>query len=152
VSTVAKVKHWLFQPVDHVALQVPRALIASVLAAVLDCAYMFLLVEACRWQPVNAAVLSYLVGGFLQYILCTIWVFPSSPNSKGVSFLAFNILSLGGLGITWAVMAGGAIFLVPYGLSKILSLGFSFVWNFWSRKFLLFDRWKGREEASNGMV
>jgi hypothetical protein len=35
-------------------------------------------------------------------------------------------------------MAAGAKLLVPYGISKVGALGLAFVWNFTSRKFLLF--------------
>ena len=147
MSIVARLKYWLFQPVDRIALQVPRALVASVLCALLDCAYMVFLVEVCHWQPVSAAILSYLVGGVLQYILCSVWVFSAVPDNKAVGFLTFTLLSLGGLGITWVVMAAGGIFLLPYALSKFLALGFAFVWNFTSRKYLLFGQKAGANNA-----
>jgi hypothetical protein len=60
------------------------------------------------------------------------------PEGKAVSFLAFTVLSLGGLGITWLVMAGGELAHVPYGASKVAALGLAFAWNFLSRKLLLF--------------
>jgi putative flippase GtrA len=139
VSTVAKMKAWLVQPVDRMVVQVPRALVASILSALLDCLYMVFLVEVCRWHPVPAAILSYLVGGLLQYVLCSVWVFPNAPGNKFTGFLTFTLLSLGGLVITWIVMAAGSALLLPYGLSKVLALGMAFVWNFASRKFLLFS-------------
>ena len=138
--TVRNLKYWLFQPVDRVVLQVPRALLASVLSALLDCATMVFLVEVCSWQPLSSAIFSYLLGGVLQYVLCSVWVFPNSPSNKAASFLTFTVLSLGGLGITWGVMAVGARLLVPYGLAKVLALGLAFVWNFTSRKVLLFRK------------
>jgi len=138
----------LFQPVDRIFVQVPRALVASILSALLDCLYMVFLVEICRWQPVAAAILSYLIGGILQYILCSVWVFPNAPGNKAVGFLSFTLLSLGGLAITWAVMAVGGKWLLPYGLSKFLALGLAFVWNFSSRKFLLFTKKAAADDVS----
>lgn len=137
---MSKLKHWLFLPVDHVLLQVPRALVASVLAALLHGGYMVLLVEVCGWNPVAASILGYLVGGLLQYILCSIWVFPNAPKNKTIGFLAFTLLSLGGLLITWGVMEAGVRLSVPYGISWFGALGLTFVWNFTSRKFLLFEK------------
>ena len=145
---MTKLKQLLFHPVDHVLLQVPCTLVASVLSALLDCGYMVLLVEIFGWDPVSAAVVSYLVGGVLQYVLCSIWVFPAAPKSKAVGFIAFTVLSLGGLGITWGVMALGAAVFVPYGISKVFALGLAFVWNFTSRKLLLFEK-KADSQKSN---
>jgi putative flippase GtrA len=127
------------QPVDSVAVQVPRALIVSVLAALLDVAGLFLLVEMCGWQPVPAAVVSYLAGGVLQYVLCSWWVFPNSPNSVAFGFVSFTVLSLVGLALTWAAIATlHDYFRIHYGLAKIFALGLAFTWNFTSRKFLIF--------------
>lgn len=131
------ITRWCIEPVESVVLQVPRALAASVASAVVDFAILAFLKEIIGWGPQPAAVAGYLAGGVLQYILCSVWVFPNSPKSKTVGFLAFTILSLGGLGITWAVMAGGEWLHFVYS-AKVLALGLSFCWNFLSRKFLLF--------------
>jgi len=125
------------QPVESVLLQVPRALAASVLAAVVDFATLAVLREILGWGPQPAAVVGYLAGGLLQYVLCSVWVFSSAPTSKTFGFVSFTVLSLGGLGITWAVMAVGEWFQLVYS-AKIVALGLSFCWNFLSRKFLLF--------------
>ncbi len=138
MSVAHQAKKWLLEPVECILLQVPRALAVSALAAILDCGVLAFLVEAGGWSPQAASVVGYLVGGLLQYILCSVWVFSNSPGNKAVGFLAFTVLSLGGLAITWLVMAGGTMCHIPYTLSKVLALGLSFGWNFLSRKFLLF--------------
>lgn len=74
----------------------------------------------------------------LQYVLCSLWVFPNSPRGNAVGFLAFTVLSLGGLAITWLVMSAGVLCHVPYAFAKVVALGLAFGWNFLSRKFLLF--------------
>jgi putative flippase GtrA len=127
------------QPTERTLLQVPRALIASALAALLDFAVLVFLVEALGMGAVAAAIIGYLAGGVVQYFLCSVWVFPASPQNLAFGFTAFVILSLGGLGITWGVMtalhddAG-----VNYALAKVAALGLAFCWNFLSRKFWLF--------------
>lgn len=130
---------WLLGPVENILLQIPRALAASLLAAVLDFGVLTILVEVAGWWPPAAAVVGYLVGGLLQYVLCLLWVFPGSPGNKTVGFLTFTLLSLGGLGITWLVMAGGEWIHLPYTFSKVAALGLAFFWNFLSRKYLLFQ-------------
>jgi putative flippase GtrA len=138
-STSHPLKQRLVGPVESVLLQLPRALVVSVLAAALDFGLLVLLVEAGGCPPALAAVAGYLAGGVVQYVLCALWVFPAAPSSVTVGFLAFTVLSLVGLALTWAVMAllydGGH---VPYPLAKVVALGLAFNWNFFSRKFLLF--------------
>ena len=134
-----QLRKWLTEPVDNIAVQVPRALIASALAALLDFAVLIVLVESLSWQPAAAAVVGYLVGGVLQYILCSVWVFPNAPTNLATGFLAFTILSLVGLFITWVtVLVLFDWFRAPYPLAKVAALGLAFAWNFLSRKFLLF--------------
>ena len=138
-------QRWFLAPVESTVLQVPRALIASCFAALLDLTCLVLLVEKFAVHPAPAAVLAYLPGVLLQYLLCRYWVFPltTDPNS---GFIVFTLFALVGLGITWAVLAtlcdmGG----MPYLLAKIAALGLAFSWNFLSRKLLLF-RAAGRPE------
>jgi putative flippase GtrA len=127
-------------PTHHTALQVPRALVASVLAAALDFGTLVWLVERQGWSPVLAAVAGYLLGGVLQYVLCALWVFPAAPHNLTVGIVAFLVLSLVGLGITWATIAGLCDGLhVNYAVAKVVSLGLAFAWNFLSRKYLLFE-------------
>ena len=75
--------------VETVLLQMPRALVVSALAAALDFGLLVLLVELAGWRPDLAAVLGYLVGGVLQYVLCALWVFAAAPSNNAVGFVAF---------------------------------------------------------------
>jgi putative flippase GtrA len=126
-------------PVQETILQVPRALVASGLAAALDTGLLVLLVEAAGWQPLAAATVSYLLGGVLQYVLCAVWVFPAAPQSAALGFTTFTVLSLVGLGITWVTIAllHDAAHL-NYAVAKVPALGLAFTWNFLSRKYLVF--------------
>jgi putative flippase GtrA len=128
----------LTSPTEKLLLQVPRALVASALAAAVDCGVLIALVSGAGWNPVLAAVVSYLVGGVVQYVLCACWVFPAAPQSVTVGFAAFTFLSLVGLAITWATMAACDWAQINYLLAKIAALGLAFSWNFLSRKFWLF--------------
>jgi putative flippase GtrA len=130
----------LFQPSHTLFAQVPRALIVSVIAAALDVAVLFLLVDMYHWQKVPAATVSYLLGGVVQYALCSLWVFPTAPRNVATGFLAFTVLSLVGLGITAGTMHVMAqMWHVNYKLAKVVALALSFCWNFGSRKYLLFQ-------------
>ena len=132
-------KHWVTGPVESIFLQVPRALAVSVLALGIDFALLVLCVRVVGMPAVPGAVIGYLVGGIVQYVLCSWWVFSTSLKSDAVGFLAFTMLSLVGLGITWIVVAVGHDWVgLPVELAKIGAVGLAFTWNFLSRKYLLF--------------
>jgi putative flippase GtrA len=138
VAAVAQqTNKWLAAgPVESVVVQVPRALLVSVLAAAIDCAILFFLVDLIGWNRVPAAVIGYLAGSVVQYVLCSLWVFPGASQSVATGFLTFTVLSLVGLVITWIVMA--LLASVHLSFTKMVALGLAFAWNFLSRKYLLF--------------
>lgn len=139
MSTLTVLASLLVKPTERMTLQVPRALVASVLAAMVDFGLLVSLVEFAGWHPLFAATTGYLGGGVLQYVLCSLWVFPAAPQSVSLGFVAFSILSLVGLVITWTVMAGLNDGLhVNYVVAKGVAFGLAFAWNFLSRKYLLF--------------
>jgi putative flippase GtrA len=133
------VKRWVAEPVESVALQVPRALVASIAALVVDFSLYVVCVRLAGMPATGAAIIGYLAGGVLQYVLCSYWVFSTSLKNNAVGFVAFTVLSLGGLGITWVVIliAHDRIGIAPE-LAKATAVGITFAWNFFSRKLILF--------------
>jgi putative flippase GtrA len=136
---VQKLKRLLADPVESIFLQVPRALAASVVALVLDFAVLELCVRVIGMPAVPSAIIGYLVGGVVQYVLCSLWVFSTALKSDAMGFAAFTILSLVGLGITWIVVLIAHDWLgLPVEVAKGGAVGLAFTWNFLSRKYLLF--------------
>jgi putative flippase GtrA len=139
MSRVRQLGKWATAPVETTLLQVPRALVVSVLALALDVGLYELLVRQLGLHVVPAATIGYLAGGMVQYVLCSVWVFPASPVNHTVGFVAFTVLSLVGLAMTCVIvyllydLAG-----VNEFFAKIAAVGVAFTWNFLSRKFLLF--------------
>jgi putative flippase GtrA len=135
---VRKLKQWITNPVDSIFLQVPRALAVSVLALGID----FALYVACLYigmPALLAALIGYLAGGVVQYVLCSWWVFSTSLKNDALGFVAFSVLSLVGLAITEIVIliVHDWLGIHPYA-AKIAAVGLAFAWNFLSRKYLLF--------------
>lgn len=130
----------LLSPSRQTVVQIPRALAVSVLAAGIDVLGLILLVEKGGCDPWIAATISYLLGGLVQYIMCARWVFSTMPAHAVRTFLLFILLSLVGLAIT-----GGVVWLLNgqwhlrYLAAKGIALGLAFVWNFTSRKWLIFQ-------------
>lgn len=135
---VRKLQRWITDPVESVFLQVPRALAVSVLALGVD----FVLYAACLYAGIPAllaALLGYLAGGVLQYVLCSWWVFSTSLKNDALGFVTFSVLSLVGLAITEIVIliVHDWLGVHPYP-AKFGAVGLAFAWNFLSRKYLLF--------------
>ncbi len=134
-----QIKRWVAAPVEGMALQVPRALVASVLALALDFCIFVLCVRVVGMPWLLAATIGYLAGGVLQYVLCSLWVFSISLKNDALGFVAFTILSLVGLGITSIVILIARDWSgVSPELAKCIAVGLAFTWNFLSRKFFLF--------------
>jgi len=131
---------WVLGPTRSLWIQVPRALVVSVLAALLDVALLALSVELLGWWPLSAATVSYLAGGVVQYVLSRSWVFHAqAARHLLLHFLAFQLLSLVGLGITWAVLWVSVNWVgVHYLVGKAAALCLAFGWNFGSRRGWLF--------------
>lgn len=133
------VRRLLLAPAEGLLTQMPRALVVSIVAMVIDVVILALLVQFAGVSAIPAAVIGYLTGGVVQYVLCSVWVFPNAPKSAATGFVAFTVLSLGGLAIT----AGTIQFLhetyaLPLTFAKVVALGLAFNWNFFTRKYLLF--------------
>jgi putative flippase GtrA len=145
MAFVHKLKQVVADPVESIAFQVPRALAVSVLALAVDFAILELCVRIFGVAAIPAAVIGYLVGGVVQYVLCSLWVFSTSLKNDALGFMAFTVLSLVGLGITWVVMlVVHDWWSFPVEIAKFGAVGLAFTWNFLSRKYLLFRAEKPR--------
>lgn len=128
----------LVAPAHRGIFQFPRALFISAIAAALDVGVLLLLHKYYGWNKYYASTVSFLLGGVLQYVACSIWVFPSAPKNVTVGFTTFTLLSLVALGITNATIWVFQCWHVDVFYAKIVALGLSFFWNFFSRKYLIF--------------
>ena len=148
---IRKLQQLVAGPVESIFLQVPRALAVSVLALIVDFGILELCIRAFGMPAIPAAIIGYLVGGVVQYILCSLWVFSTSLKNDALGFVAFTILSLVGLGITWIVMLIAHNWWgFPVEIAKFGAVGLAFTWNFLSRKYLLFRAEKPATEARRG--
>ena len=139
MELVRRLRRWGTAPVESTLAQVPRALMVSVLALVVDAGLYALLIEQLGAPAVAANAVSYLAGGVVQYVLCTMWVFPNAPSNHAAGFMAFSVLSLVGLGLSCAVIyVAHDLGHLNEMLAKLASVVLAFTWNFLSRKFLLF--------------
>jgi putative flippase GtrA len=135
----------VIESTERTPVQIPRALIVSVAAAIVDVLLYTGLFQYGRIIPEIAATISYLAGGIVQWYACSRWVFKDKRNAKQkggfADILFFYLLSLVGLVITVAVIyvLHRRLMFHPL-LAKFAALGLAFIWNFLSRKFLIFEK------------
>lgn len=133
------------------------------LAFVADYGTMALLVEVFSCDELIAGAAAFILGLIVNYLLSTFWVFRHSRvGNKAAEFLLFALIGVIGLGINEAiiwlfrdVLAARHLFgdLIAadkyYLVGKLVSTVVVFLWNFFARKFFLFDSSKsnGQEKA-----
>lgn len=107
---------------------------------VVDYGSLWLLTEKAGLPYLWSAAIAFILGLICNYLLSTAWVFGESKlKNAWAEFAAFAIIGVIGLGLNELIMfacTDGLGF--HYMLSKIVSTGIVFFWNFLARRFLVF--------------
>ena len=97
-------------------------------------------------HAVAANVISFVCGLVFNYIISTFWIFrSSSQSSRLVEFLGFAAIGLVGLLMTIGITKVFEVKLSSVTsfyqiIAKIVSTAAAFLWNFFARKYLLFNK------------
>ena len=125
---------------DSLIGQLFRYAVVGGISFVVDYGSLWLLTEKAGLPYLWSAAIAFILGLICNYLLSTAWVFGESriKNAWG-EFLVFAIIGVIGLGLNELIMyacTDGLGF--HYMLSKIVSTGIVFFWNFLARRFLVF--------------
>ena len=106
-----------------------------------DFGLLFILTEYLNIHYLVSAAIAFLLGLTVNYILSIIWVFEKRTIAdKRIEFLVFSFIGIVGLGLNEFIMWFFTDILSWYYLlSKIVSTVVVFLWNFFVRKFVLFN-------------
>jgi putative flippase GtrA len=128
----------LSKPLD-LHSQFVRFLLAGGLSALVDFLLLVLLVEVFSVYYLVASGMSFIVGLILNYLVCRTWVFQRGKYGQMIEFLAFCTGGSIGLGLNQIILLllVGHFFL-DYRLSKIISITLVTLWNFLTKKYLIF--------------
>jgi putative flippase GtrA len=122
-------------------VQLFRYGIVGGIAFVVDYGSLWLLTEVFGLNYLVSAAIAFLLGLTCNYLLSTRWVFGESKlKNRWAEFAAFSIIGVAGLGLNELIMwafTDGLHF--HYMLSKVVSTVIVFFWNFFARRYLVFE-------------
>jgi putative flippase GtrA len=120
--------------------QVFRFVIIGAITASLDFGTMYLLVRFAGMGYLMATAIGFSLGSVVNYILSILWVFRSGRFSRRrfefSSFIFFSLLGLGINQVSMLLLVQSAG--VYYTIAKVVTMGVVTVFNFVSKKYLVF--------------
>ncbi len=121
-----------------------RYLIVGGIAFVVDAGVLFLLVSQFGINYLLAAMISFLVGTVANYLISINWVFRyRAIQTESLEFSIFLLTGVMGLVISLGVMdILTGHFGLHYMLAKVAATITALAFNYLSRKWVLFSRWK----------
>jgi len=113
---------------------------ASVIALAMDVSLLELLVQACGWHYIPAAITAFISGGIVAYILSVRFVFEQHRvRNRALELVLFLALGFAGVAVNTLVLSL-AIEIAGIGLlaAKFCAAACTFATNFALRRNLLF--------------
>lgn len=128
---------------DNTIVQLLRYTFVGGLAFIIDFGMLALLTELFHIYYLVSAAIAFIFGLFTNYILSIQWVFNiHSKKNICTELIIFTIIGIIGLGLNEIIMwlFTDYLNLTYYLISKIISTGIVYLWNFFARKYLLFSK------------
>ena len=112
------------------------------IAFVADYGTLYVLTEYVHLYHLISAGVAFVIGLLVNYVLSIHWVFDEhSSSSKMTEFTIFAVIGIIGLGLNELIIYTGTdVCGLHYMLSKLISTIIVFFWNFFARKYVLFDK------------
>lgn len=108
-------------------------------AFIIDFGLLFVFTSLLGVNYLISAAIGFSAGLIVNYILSRVWVFSKSQYNNTTAFLLFTLIGVAGLGLNEIIMfVCTGVFGLWYMFSKVISTGIVFVFNFVTRKLLVF--------------
>lgn len=118
-----------------------RYLIVGITSAALEMFLLIMFVERFALSYLVANVFAFLITCIINYYLSRKWVFERTGERKRVEFMLFMFFVTCGLLISQFVMwVCVGQWQIDYRISKVIATGFVVIWNFFTRKHVVFNR------------
>jgi putative flippase GtrA len=123
-------------------LQLFRYTFVGGLAFVVDFGTLYILTEYFNIHYLVSGGIAFIFGLVINYFLSVKWVFNNrAMENRLLEFLLFTLIGLVGLGLNelflWILTD---VLLIYYLLSKIITTILVYLWNFFARKIILFNK------------
>jgi putative flippase GtrA len=121
-----------------------RYIIAGGLSAAIEIGTLILLVEVFHMTYLRGNVIAFLFTTIFNYILSRKWVFKSEPHKKNKKRVELPVFMFF-VGCGFLINQGALWFFVSqigmrYEIAKIVAIAFVVIWNFFTRKFIVFKK------------
>ena len=135
------IKKLIKNKTDNTLIQLFRYTFVGGIAFGVDFSLLFLLTEFAGIHYLLSAAISFSVGLVTNYILSIIWVFKTrNISNRYLEFIIFGIIGIVGLGMNELIIWSFTEYLHFYYLvSKIVSTVVVYLWNFFARKYILYN-------------
>ncbi len=126
---------------NNTFIQLFRYTFVGGFAFIIDFSLLFFLTEFVGIHYLISAAIALTAGLIINYFLSIHWVFDKRKMvNKSVEFTLFAVIGIIGLGLNelfiWVFTEFAGLY---YLLSKIISTAIVYLWNFFARKFTLFN-------------
>lgn len=165
-----KLKELFVEGTNNTWIQFFRSLFVGGIATVVDMAVLIVIRELIHWPEDVCAVFGFIAGLTVNYIISNVWVFSKAKvKNRTLDFIVFAVIGIIGLGLTQLIIAPfameglfgegvlvkNAVFgaLLPtdkyYIVGKMIAVVLVYMWNFFARKFLLYNKTEEKEPSEN---
>lgn len=125
---------------ENLSVQFVRYAFVGGTAFIFDFGSLYILTELFSLHYLMSAAIAFLIGLMTNYVISITWVFSRGIlDNKALEFGIFAFIGVIGLFLNelfmWLFTEHSHI---HYLMSKIISTTLVFLWNFFSRKFILF--------------
>lgn len=126
---------------EKLTVQLARYLIVGGLSFVVDFSLLYYLTEVFLINYLISAAISFTTGVVVNYLMSIFWVFKKRNVANRVNeFLIFT--TIGAVGLLFNELflwLFTNLLTIHYLLSKIFAASLIFLWNFFARKYILFN-------------
>ena len=129
-------------PTNNWMLQLFRYGFVGGVACLVDYGTLFGLTHYAGVPYLWSAAIAFILGLVTNYLISISWVFQHSGKMDvWQEFTFFAIIGVIGLGLNELIMYVGTDMMhLHYMISKLISTAIVFFWNFFARKFILFNK------------
>jgi len=116
-----------------------KFIISGVLSVCIEFFILIVLVESFHVNYLIANTVSFIITNIFNYLLSRLWVFGKSDRRIRYELLLFFSTTTVGLLINQLIMwLMVDVYVVNYKMAKLAAIVIVVLWNFWSKKFLVF--------------